>query len=181
MKKIAIIVSLGLASLNAYSADVPIATDTGTITVKGSAYAKACTTVVSSVSLKIPTTIASEYKQKGDMSPIGTSGLTGVACPDISGIYITVTGDPDDTDPSLFKVPVGTGKATGVALKLSATSSVTGGPTVVVVPNKESDLMTKTVSSGNLGFTYSAQAVSVADTVTSGDLATTLTWTARYN
>ncbi|HEP1894421.1 TPA: hypothetical protein VCC33_000154 [Kluyvera cryocrescens] len=180
MKKITIIVSLGLASLNAYAADVPAAMDTGTITVKGSAYSKACTTVMSSVSLTIPTTIASEYKAKGDMSPIGTSGVTGIACSEVSGVYFTVTGDPDDTDPSLFKIPVGTGKATGVALKLSATPSVTGGNSVEIVPNKESSLLNKG-GTNNPAWFYSAQVVSVADTVTSGDLATTLTWTARYN
>ena len=177
MKKIAIIASLGLASLNSYSADIPVAADTGTITVKGSAYTKACTTVVSSVSLTIPTTFASEYKNKGDMSPLGTSGITGIACSEIPGIYITVTGDPDGTDTSLFKVPDGTGKATGVALKLYVTAG--SHPITEVEPNKETNLLPK--GTGNIGFTYSAQAVSVANTVTSGDLATTLTWTARYN
>ncbi|EDV0263699.1 hypothetical protein YM80_004386 [Salmonella enterica subsp. salamae] len=178
MKNIAIIISLGLASLNAYSADVPLATDTGTITVKGSAYSKACTTIVSSVSLTIPTTIASEYKAKGDMSPLSNSGITGISCTEIPGVYITVTGDPDSTDPSLFKIPDGTGKATGVALKLYVTAA--SNPITTVEPNKETALLPNPTSS-NMGLTYSAQAVSIADTVTSGDLATTLTWTARYN
>ncbi len=111
------------------------------------------------------------------MSPLGTSGLTGVTCSEITGIYITVTGDPDGTDPSLFKIPDATGKATGVALKLYVTAG--SNPITGVEPNKETSLLPK--GTGNIGLTYSAQAVSVADKVTSGDLATTLTWTARYN
>lgn len=177
MKKIAICISLALASLNSYSADVPAAADTGTITVKGSAYTKACTTLTSSVSLTIPTTLTSDYKNKGDMSPLGKAPQTAVMCTEIPGVYITVTGDPDGTDTSLFKVPDGTGKATGVGIKLYVTAGTNSA--VAVEPNKETALLPRTVS--NLGLVYSAQAVSVADTVTSGDLATTLTWTARYN
>ncbi|MEB4676464.1 hypothetical protein MXL54_16995 [Enterobacteriaceae bacterium G50] len=177
MKKIAIFISLVAASLNVYAADVPVAADTGTLTVKGSAYTKACTTLTSSVSLTIPTTLTSDYKNKGDMSPLGTAPLTGIMCTEIPGVYITVTGDPDSTNTSLFKVPDGTGKATGVGLKLYVTAG--SNAAVAVEPNKETALLPRTVS--NLGLTYSAQAVSVADTVTSGDLATTLTWTARYN
>lgn len=177
MKKIAIFISLVAASLNVYATDVPAAADTGTLTVKGSAYTKACTTLTSSVSLTIPTTFTTDYKNKGDMSPLGRADQTGVMCTEIPGVYITVTGDPDGTDTSLFKVPDGTGKATGVGLKLYVAAG--SNTAVAVEPNKETALLPRTVS--NMALIYTAQAVSVADTVTSGDLATTLTWTARYN
>lgn len=177
MKKIAIFISLVAASLNVYAADVPAAADTGTLTVKGSAYTKACTTLTNSVSLTIPTTFTTDYKNKGDMSPLGRADQTGVMCTEIPGVYITVTGDPDGTDTSLFKVPDGTGKATGVGLKLYVAAG--SNTAVVVEPNKETALLPRTLS--NMALIYTAQAVSVADTVTSGDLATTLTWTARYN
>lgn len=177
MKKIAIFISLVVASLNVYAADVPSAADTGTITVKGSAYKSACTTLTDSVSLTIPTTFASEYKNKGDMSPLGRSDQTAVMCTEIPGVYITVTGDPDGSDATLFKVTEGSGKATGVALKLNVIAGEN--PSTPVQPNKETALLPRTVS--NMALIYTAQAVSVADTVTSGDLATTLTWTARYN
>lgn len=181
MKKIAVIVSLGLASFNSYSADVPGATQTGTITVKGSAYTSACTTnPTTAVSLALPTTSSAEYKAKGDMSPKGKTEAIALVCKDIPGMYLTVAGTPDDTNTSLFKIPVGSGKATGVALKLQVATLLEPNDLVDVMPNKETRFIQKNGTS-NMGFTYTAQAVATADKVTSGDLATTLTWTARYN
>lgn len=185
MKKITIIVSLGLASLNAYSADVPVATDTGTITVKGSVYTAACSTSATgtSATLTLPTTFAADYS-KGDMSPQGTSNAMIVTCagaPDMVGLYFTVTGDADGTEPAYFKVADGTGKATGVAIKLMAKSAYDSTNVIDIIPNQESVIMPRSTTSNSTGWYYLAQAVAVADTVTSGDLATNLTWTARYN
>lgn len=185
MKKIAIIVSLGLASLNAYSAAVPVATDTGTITVKGSAYTAACTlsSSATAATITIPTTYAANYN-KGDMSPQGTSAAIIVTCagsPLMDGVYFTVTGDADSREPSLFKVADGAEKAAGVALKLTAKSAYASAEIIDIVPNKESALMPRSTGSNSSAWYYLAQAVAVADKVTGGDLATTLTWTARYN
>lgn len=183
MKKIAIIFSLGLASLNAHSADVPVATDTGTITVKGSVYTAACTSSGLAATIAIPTTFTTDYS-KGDMSPEGTSGIAMVVCPgvpDMGGVYITVTGDADGTEPSLFKVADGTGKATGVAIKLTAKSAYASANIIDIIPNQESIIMPRATSANSTGWYYLAQAVAVDDKVTSGDLSTNLTWTARYN
>lgn len=185
MKKIAIIISLGLASLNAYSADVPVATDTGTITVKGSVYSAACTTTSTgtAATIAIPTTFAADYS-KGDMSPQGTSNALIVTCaglPDMVGLYLTVTGDADSTEPAYFKVADSAENATGIAIKLMAKSAFDATKIIDITPNQESVLLPRSTSANSTGWYYLAQAVAVADTVTSGNLATNLTWTARYN
>lgn len=185
MKKIAIIISLGFASLNAYSADIPVAADTGTITLKGSVYSAACSTTGTGTAgtVAIPTTFAADYS-KGDMSPQGQSNALAVLCPglpDMGGVFITVTGDADSSEPAYFKVADGTGKATGVAIKLMAKSMYNAADIIDITPNQEAVIMPKSSSMNGTGWYYLAQAVAVADTVTSGDLATNLTWTARYN
>lgn len=183
MKKKLIIATFGLASLNAYSADVPVAIDTGTITVKGSVYSAACTFSGLAATVAIPTTFTTDYS-KGDMSPEGTSGPIMVMCPgvpDMGGVYITVTGDADGTEPSLFKVADGTGKTTGVAIKLTAKSTFASANVIDIIPNQESVIMPKSTSANSTGWYFLARAVAVEDKVTSGDLSTNLTWIARYN
>ncbi|MGL5699264.1 MAG: fimbrial protein [Kluyvera sp.] len=190
MKKTAfLIASFSLTSLNAFSAEVPIATDTGTITVKGSVYENSCSiSGAQSSTLAIPTTYAADYSSKGDMSPLGKTSNLMIFCAgnaNMSGIYLSVDGDPDSTDPSLYKVTTGTGKAEGVALKVFATPMPNSGalPSFALVPNQEATTIIPNRSGASPQFVwaFSAQAISVADKVTSGDLSTTLTWTARYN
>lgn len=189
-KTIFLLSSLFLASQSAFSSDVPVASDTGTITVKGTVYTNTCSVGLGqSATLAIPTTYAADYTAKGGMSPLGTTTPILIACTsnaNMSGFYLTVSGDPDSTDPTLYKVSPGTGKAEGVALKVfmipyqSASGML---PSVALEPNKEATTVLPPLVTGavNHRFYLSAQAVSIADKVTSGDLATTLTWTARYN
>lgn len=189
-KTLFLLSSLFLASQSALSSEVPVASDTGTITVKGTVYANTCMVGLGqTATLAIPTTYAADYAAKGDMSPLGTTTAILISCSsntNMTGFYLTVAGDPDSTDPTLYKVSPGTGKAEGVALKVFAIpyQSATGMlPSVALVPNKEATTVIPPLATGVVShrFYLSAQAVSVADKVISGDLATTLTWTARYN
>lgn len=187
-KQLFLLTSLCLSSFNAFCDDVPVAADSGTITVKGSVYTGSCIiTSGSAATLTIPTTYAADYA-KGDMSPLGTTGTMKIMCAgnkNMAGVYVTVSGDPDSTDPSLYKITAGTGKAEGVALKVLATPTPNAGAqaSFPLVPNQEATTIipNTTGATPQFAWTISAQAVSVADKVTSGDLATTLTWTARYN
>lgn len=190
MKKINLLIaSFYLTSLNVFAADVPIATDTGTITIKGTVHEASCMISSGKAStLSIPTTYAAEYSAKGDMSPLGKSANLMVVCAgntNMTGLYLSVDGDPDATEPTLYKVTPGTGKAEGVALKVYATPIPMSGalPSFALVPNEEGSTIipNRTSNTPMFSWAYSAQVVSVADKVTSGDLTTTLTWTARYN
>lgn len=184
-----LIASLYLTSLNVFSADVPVATDTGTITIKGTVHEGSC--MISSgqsSTLTIPTTYATDYSAKGDMSPLGKTSNLMIVCAgntNMTGVYLSVDGDPDASEPSMYKVTTGSGKAEGIALKVYATPQPMSGAlnSFALVPNQEASTIipNRTGSSPMFGWTFSAQAVSVADKVTSGDLSTTLTWTARYN
>ncbi|UGS41329.1 hypothetical protein G163CM_20310 [Pseudocitrobacter corydidari] len=176
-------------SFSAISAEIPVASQTGTITVKGSVYTSACSVSgADSVNVVIPSTYAQDYTGIGDTSPLGKSSTMLINCSgnaNMTGIYLTVEGDPDDSDPSLFKIASGTGKAAGVALKVQATPVVVGSTvaSIPLAPNKESTttVPNRTGVMPMFQWTFDAQAVAVADTVKSGDLDTTLTWTARYN
>jgi type 1 fimbria pilin len=184
MKKILFVVSLGFTCLNAHSTDVPVATDSGTITIKGSAYGALCTlSTAADVTLNIPTTYAADYS-KGDTSPLGVAAPIIISCPSyplMAGVYITVTGAADSQDSSLFKVSDGTDKATGVAIKLTAKSGYVATDVIDILPNKESTLMAKSSGANASAWYFQAQTIATADKVTSGDLNTNLTWTLRYN
>lgn len=189
--KIALILSLTFASVHALAANVPAASQSGTITVKGSIYTSGCTidsTVGSSTTMKIPTTFAADYA-KGDMSPLSTlsptSGTVQFSCPTTGGVTFRVDGVADATDPALFQVTPGTGKAAGVALKILASSGQSGSSVkdIVMVPNQLNSQVfpTQSGTSKVVAATFKTQAVAVNDKVTAGDLSTTLTWTAIYN
>lgn len=189
--KIALIASLTFATAHALAANVPVASQSGTITLKGNIYTSGCTiepSAGSSTTMKIPTTYASDYA-KGDMSPLSTpsttSGTVQFSCPTTAGVMFRVDGVADTADPALFQVTPGTGKAAGVALKIIASSGQSGSSVkdIVMVPNQLNSQVFPTLSgtSKTIAATFKTQAVAVADKVTAGDLSTTLTWTAIYN
>lgn len=186
--KIALIASLTFASVHALAANVPAASQSGTITVKGNIYASACvidSTVGATATLKIPTTVAADYV-KGDLSPQSTTAAGNVlfTCPNGTGVMFRVDGVADTTNPAYFQVTPGTGKAGGVGLKITASSGLPGSTIkdIVMLPNQvNSQVFPTLTTSKNVSASFKAQAVAVADKVTGGDLSTTLTWTAIYN
>lgn len=179
---------LPLMSFSALSAETPTA-DTGLISIKGNVYASSCvisTSTGSALNIAIPTTFASNYT-KGDTSPLSTYAVAGsilqMTCPTGAGISIRVDGTADSKASSLYQVTPGTGKAQGVALKLSATSTVgsTNTGAVPLLPNTLSSAVFMPNAVNGYGVSFQAQAVATDDKVVAGDLSTTLTWTAVYN
>ncbi|MEX3020786.1 fimbrial protein [Kluyvera sp. STS39-E] len=182
--KVTFFALLFISSQHAFAADIPAATMAGNITMKGNIYSAACTiSSGAALTLKIANTYANAYA-KGDASPLSTSAQATFTCPNNTGVNIRVDGVADTTEPSLYQVTPGTGKATGVAIRITA-SSGTGGTVsnIPLVPNTvTSEVFTPSSTGTNLvGINFKAQLVAVSDTVTSGDLSTALTWTAIYN
>lgn len=172
-----------LASLISTSAGA-LAADSGTVTMTANVYTSACTLTTADATLTIPDSKTSDYV-KGATSTTSNLGAVEFTCP-VGGVTLSVEGTPDSTDPTLFEVTPGTGRATGVALKITAqnTTGAGAGTEYVMEPNIENSNVFASAdgtSATAFNLAFHAQAVAVEDTVLGGDLSTTLTWTAHYN
>lgn len=135
LKKI-ILLSVLFSNVNAFAATVTPSL-AGTIAIKGNVYTSGCQTHAGGTNyyLAIPVTFASDYK-KGDMSPLSPGKSIVIwKCPFATKIKVRVDGNADTTDPTLFKITQGSGKATGVALRVIAEDGNNQGTFFQMVPN----------------------------------------------
>lgn len=168
--------------MNAGASIAAVTSTSGSINITGNVYANGCTVATPSVTVRVPMSMVADY------TAVGTSGETSSAsdgevsltnCPQGMSVAFTVNGQADTTDPTLFQVTPGTGKATGVGLKLQMDSETSS-----IVPNSTTEYYSTTDQGGTNGYGlvkhFRVTPVSTATAVTAGLLDTNLTFTVSY-
>lgn len=150
----------------------------GTVKITGTIYTTACTITTPDISIYVPTSFQGDYTAagvSGAPSDASEGALSLTNCPaDDVAIAVTVIGDADATDTSLFKVSTGT--ATGVGLKLTfdGVDVTPGSFTSNYYPVED-------LGTNGYGWTKYFQVTPVATgTVVAGTLDASLTYTLAY-
>lgn len=105
-------------------------------------------------------------------------------CPVGISVAISIDGEADENEPSLFKVASGDGKAKGVAFKIETGNSTIG--YTPISPGGKTTYITVTTTgsntTGNVSFGRLNGTLVVTDSkIESGSLDTTITYTLLYN